>query len=100
MIEEKDGKLVCSCGAKADFKDRKRFHKRHSTGTCVARIAERKAVSKALAQGTRCVDEVCTCHWRQIQDCSPSQFCAQHGPEAYPELWHNGDYIGDRVPRA
>ena len=44
--------LVCeSCGAKAFLSERKRFNKRHPS-LCSAR----KAFSKQLAQGTRCVD--------------------------------------------
>jgi len=44
--------LVCeACGAKAFLSERKRFNKRHP-----ALCSARKAFSKQLAQGTRCVD--------------------------------------------
>ena len=44
--------LVCeSCGAKAFLSERKRFNKRHPV-LCSAR----KAFTKQIAQGTRCVD--------------------------------------------
>jgi hypothetical protein len=56
-VIEIDGKLACSCGAKADRKDRRRFLRRHADGACGARKAEREAFTKQLAQGTRCVDD-------------------------------------------
>ncbi len=55
-----DGKGIwlCSCGAKAKPGDTKRFLKRHPA-LCSARqqsADQRKAFSKQLAQGVRCVD--------------------------------------------
>lgn len=51
-ITDTAGAIQCSCGSKAEPKDRNRFLKRHPR-IC----SERREFTKQIARGTRCVDD-------------------------------------------